>query len=470
MHYPWPELGQQEGSVTSARLADQVRLRLGLPSSLSLAAARDAALAELLAAARLPEFNVESFGAVAGLSADSAWAINDAIEAASAAGGGIVYLPSPLYSIADAEIKAYSNVVLEGRSGGGHGGTVATQLYQGAAAPFKLLSSSDPNTTINNFEMRNITFSAFGNTLNAGGLDFERFHGLYLSRVAVSGAQLYGMRFKGGAAGGQSGFSSLIGCVLASLAAGASGLLFEGTTEDQPDGIDIYNLYATTAAVFLEWRGVASGHAAQSIRFHGGSLEANSASLIECVLSDAFGMGADFFGTRFENTGAGGLKFTFNGVNSQPPARFHGGHIAPGAGGVTWVDSGFVPVSTFGLEIQSDAPDSDPTSRTTISTLVLPEFTLTDAATIVVPGTRAGVFGVTLTDNRTMGAPTGLTTGQRITFHIRQDGTGGHTLAWNAIYRHAWADTGNTADKESTITFRYDGTSLVQVGAQGPYV
>jgi len=74
-----------------------------------------------------------------------------------------------------------------------------------------------------------------------------------------------------------------------------------------------------------------------------------------------------------------------------------------------------------------------------------------------------------LTANLTVNAPTNPTTGARLTFRILQDGTGGRTVSWNAAFIHAWSDAGNTANKASTVTFYFDGTSWRQVGAQSPY-
>ena len=97
-------------------------------------------------------------------------------------------------------------------------------------------------------------------------------------------------------------------------------------------------------------------------------------------------------------------------------------------------------------------------------------FTLADATTIVVVASKANLFNVTLGGNRTMGAPTHSSEGQRITFVITQDGTGGRTLAWNAAFTHAWSDTGNTLGLQSTISFRYQGASWLQEGAQSAYM
>lgn len=63
------------------------------------------------------------------------------------------------------------------------------------------------------------------------------------------------------------------------------------------------------------------------------------------------------------------------------------------------------------------------------------EIALTEAATINLDASAGNTFTVTLTGNRTMGAPSNPTRNQKIIFRITQDGTGSRTLTWNAIYR-----------------------------------
>lgn len=77
---------------------------------------------------------------------------------------------------------------------------------------------------------------------------------------------------------------------------------------------------------------------------------------------------------------------------------------------------------------------------------------------------------VILTANRTVGAPVNPTKGQRLTFVLVQDGTGGRTVAWNGVFNVSWSDAGNTAGKQSSISFIYDGTNWHQDGPQHPYV
>lgn len=97
--------------------------------------------------------------------------------------------------------------------------------------------------------------------------------------------------------------------------------------------------------------------------------------------------------------------------------------------------------------------------------------TLTDAATILVDHSLGPEYQVTLGGNRTMGAPSNVVVGKRITFVIIQDGTGGRTLAWNAAYKVTWSDAGNTLGKRSTISFVPMGDGFFsQDGAQTAYV
>jgi len=89
---------------------------------------------------------------------------------------------------------------------------------------------------------------------------------------------------------------------------------------------------------------------------------------------------------------------------------------------------------------------------------------LTDAATIATDASLGNVFTDTLTDNRTLGAPTNLVAGGRYTWIFTQDGVGSRTLTYNGIFK--WP--GGTAPTLSTaagaidkIEAVYDGTNLL---------
>ena len=145
-----------------------------------------------------------------------------------------------------------------------------------------------------------------------------------------------------------------------------------------------------------------------------------------------------------------------------------------GAAGFQAISTG----STFGttnvlISRTAGAPISAPVSGSTVYAVQGPTnvVILADAATIATNASKGETFEVTLGGNRTMGAPSNIYKGKRLKYVIIQDGAGGRTLAWNAVFKHTWSDAGNTLNKRSTIEFYcYDGTNFAQVGAQGPYV
>jgi len=61
--------------------------------------------------------------------------------------------------------------------------------------------------------------------------------------------------------------------------------------------------------------------------------------------------------------------------------------------------------------------------------------TLTDAASIAVDFNDGNLFLVTLGGNRTLAAPSNATAGQTGSIYVIQDGTGGRTLSYNAVWQ-----------------------------------
>ena len=95
------------------------------------------------------------------------------------------------------------------------------------------------------------------------------------------------------------------------------------------------------------------------------------------------------------------------------------------------------------------------------------EATLTDGATINWDMSTQSVAKVTLGGNRTLAAPSNSSTGQFCSINVIQDGTGGRTLTWNAVFEFA-DDTAptltSTASKGDLFVFRYNGSKWLEVG------
>lgn len=86
------------------------------------------------------------------------------------------------------------------------------------------------------------------------------------------------------------------------------------------------------------------------------------------------------------------------------------------------------------------------------------------AATVTPDASVSGTWVVgALTGNIIIAAPTNAATGQRLTMVFTQDGTGGRTITWNAVFKKAADGAGGASTKGST-SFMYDGTNWVQVG------
>jgi len=97
-----------------------------------------------------------------------------------------------------------------------------------------------------------------------------------------------------------------------------------------------------------------------------------------------------------------------------------------------------------------------------------PETTLTDEATITWDAQAKPITKVTLTDNRTLAAPTNGAAGQFISILVIQDAGGTNTLGWNAVFEFP-AETAPTltatGDLGDLFVFRYHNSKWLQVGA-----
>lgn len=85
---------------------------------------------------------------------------------------------------------------------------------------------------------------------------------------------------------------------------------------------------------------------------------------------------------------------------------------------------------------------------------------------------HAGVYksaSKTLTGNITINAATNPIKGQTFTFDLIQDGTGGRTLTWNAVYKVeavCAASATTTASTRTVVSYIYNGTNWVQTSCK----
>jgi len=93
--------------------------------------------------------------------------------------------------------------------------------------------------------------------------------------------------------------------------------------------------------------------------------------------------------------------------------------------------------------------------------------TVAYAATITPDVYRGGTIKVgALTGNLTVNAPSTGHTGCELTFLFVQDATGGRTITWNSAFKSAFQPN-SKASSRSVVKFKYDGTNWLQIGSDG---
>ena len=136
----------------------------------------------------------------------------------------------------------------------------------------------------------------------------------------------------------------------------------------------------------------------------------------------------------------------------------------------TAAELNYSDLATLGTTAASKVFTADANNLTTVSGAVANvEDELTDGATITWDVIDSPVAKVTLGGNRTLSAPSGTTpiAGQFVSLLIIQDGTGGRTVTWNAVYEFAEdtaPDLTATASKGDLFTFRYNGSKWLEIG------
>lgn len=140
------------------------------------------------------------------------------------------------------------------------------------------------------------------------------------------------------------------------------------------------------------------------------------------------------------------------------------------------VDNATTSRANLGLEIDSDVEAYDAANAKTdiaqeyTATQNFNATTLADATTIAWDAAANQVASVTLTANRTLGAPTNLVDGAIYVLTVIQDAGGTNTLAYNAIFDFGAAgapDLTTDGDAEDVLTFKYNGTKMQGVINKG---
>lgn len=128
--------------------------------------------------------------------------------------------------------------------------------------------------------------------------------------------------------------------------------------------------------------------------------------------------------------------------------------------------------SQYDSPVGTGVPISIAAGHTTLEGAQIRSFQAVAYAAAITPDPTLGkIVEVTLTGNITVNAAAAgkIAKGMELTFVFTQDGVGGRTVTFNAVFKGVWSDAGNTAGKVSAITFYYDGANWRQKSTQTPY-
>lgn len=154
-------------------------------------------------------------------------------------------------------------------------------------------------------------------------------------------------------------------------------------------------------------------------------------------------------------SGTANAVAVFTNADAQPSGGIRAdGLLFWGPGGSTSVDTFLYRNGAGKLNIDGEMRANVPLGKVV---------TLTDAATIDTDASAGSHFRVTLGGNRTLGAPTNPTNGQKIIYEVIQDGTGSRTLAYNSVFAFS-TDIPTptltlTASKRDFLGFVYNSTA-----------
>lgn len=440
-------------------------------------------------------FNARTFGGAKGdNSTDDTTALQNTINAAAAVtfGKAVVYLPPGVYLYSSALTIPSPSMILQGSGGRSSGGVVATQLnYTGTTGTRAI----DARSTIG-FSARDILFSAVSTAYAGISLDlasssqsdirnctFTFPNGFASGAIGINwdsctSARIQACTFVNGTVQHRLGSAAqchqcqiegcryLVGSTgITPIQGTCEGLLIAGSL------VELSNI-ASLSATFINLQST-------SVAVH----------LDNVVILDA-GTGSTYTGVSFTGTGFSMTACEIDGINTTTAVSIGNGSQAididssndfPGGGTAVALGTGItgVHLGSFATTATNRFTGTPGAGSLTIASgnmrvyEALQRSSQTPTETVLVSGVDATAgehVEVTLSAARLVGAPLNPATGQHLYFTLIQNGTGGFAVTWSAAFKVSWSDTGNTANKRSTIGFWYDGTSWNQIGAQTPYV
>ena len=444
-------------------------------------------------------FNVKDYGAVVDGSTDDTTAIQSAINAAAAAGGGRIYIPSGTTVVSGLVMQ--NCTWLDGQ--GMHATTIKlkngsnTSVITNYVSPDGIIANAefvavtnlmiDGNKTNQTTTSHGIYFTSNPTQTHAtNDLDFD-------THQRVENVEIYNCHDDGFSASSRSsmvllnvytfkcdgnGFSSTYDTDYESCVSGWAGIngfyinnssvrlaackaFYSGQVSVGPAaGIGIY-ITSGQGGVSL------SSCEAQDNRGSGYVLnDASRVTMVGCVAdsnstsSAGTYPGLDLWSTTFstikgfiayERKANGTNSYQTNALRIRSNSTSNRIELTHSAANGATIGSAITSSSTsvIGNTIEIDAQNG--TQTITYASSITPDPYLGSTAFI------------TLTGNLTMNAPANAHAGCLLSFVVTQDATGGRTVAWNAIFKVPSWNPDTTANAINTVQFVYDGSAWQQV-------
>lgn len=417
-------------------------------------------------------FNVKSYGAVGDGATNDAAAIQSAIDAASSAGGGMVYIAGGTYAITatltlkdDVAVAIASGSTVKWNTGGT--GPMFTQPTSGTVNLRQAVVGLGGYGTINPnlqevvvFDLHSPQLCTFGNLwIDYGGATST----VLKIRCDVTS--------DGGAIGGtnkNAAFNRFY-----NIQARRAGTLIDaqGTASLQQISLNTFNDFFCSD---IRVKGCQVGPWMDTNRFTGSffvSLAANNAIGLE--FADDFGTYDNVFDSVVVDTFpgfSGRIAVRFGGNSSRSVLRWLSNYpVAEGgtldAQGLSWsIQSGHGDDGTWDKSLWT--PSAGVSSARKYQTLTY-SASMTPAARLASPDV---VFQVTVTNGTafTVNAPTNPSTGSTMTFNFKNASGGAMgAITWNGVFSLASAFSGGSNGTYRTISFFYNGTDWVEVARSG---